>query len=73
MSFDQFYAAMEAGADTKTAQVNVDEYIQYFRPFLEQGKDVFAVPGNIDSITSKGTNKLIYDGANIFTASDDLF
>ena len=40
---------------------------------LEQGKDVFAVPGNIDSITSKGTNKLIYDGANIFTASDDLF
>lgn len=29
----------------------------------ESGKDVFAVPGNIDSIYSKGTNKLINDGA----------
>jgi len=30
---------------------------------LEQGKDVFAVPGNINSIYSVGTNKLIRDGA----------
>lgn len=29
----------------------------------ESGKDVFAVPGNIDSIYSKGTNRLILDGA----------
>ena len=33
---------------------------------LEQGKDVWAVPGNINSKNSEGTNKLIRDGANIF-------
>ena len=30
---------------------------------IEQGKDVFAVPGNINSLNSVGTNKLIKDGA----------
>ena len=32
---------------------------------LEQGKDVFAVPGNINSIYSKGTNKLIQEGLSL--------
>ena len=30
---------------------------------LSQGKDVFAVPGNINSVNSTGTNRLIYEGA----------
>ncbi|WP_368487658.1 DNA-processing protein DprA [Clostridium sp. BJN0013] len=40
---------------------------------LEQGKDVMAVPGSIFSSKSKGTNKLIRDGAHVFTCLQDLF
>ena len=40
MPFDVFYQRMTDGADTKTSQVNVDEYINYFRPFLENGQDI---------------------------------
>ncbi|MFL0195923.1 DNA-processing protein DprA [Clostridium sp. WILCCON 0269] len=40
---------------------------------LEQGKDVMAVPGSIFSSKSKGTNKLIRDGAYVFTCLEDLF
>ena len=38
--FDKFYQMMEDGADTKTSQINADEYITYFKPFLEEGKDL---------------------------------
>jgi DNA processing protein len=39
---------------------------------LEQGRDVFAVPGNIISPMSKGTNKLIRTGATVVTDSADI-
>lgn len=38
--FDQFYEAMANGADTKTSQINAEEYAAYFEPFLQAGKDV---------------------------------
>lgn len=38
-----------------------------------QGRDVYAVPGNITSSNSYGTNKLISDGAFVFTNIEDLF
>ena len=41
--FDQFYEDMKNGADTKTSQVNVDDFLQYFTPFLEEGKDVLHI------------------------------
>ena len=43
MPFDEFYARLSAGAETRTAQVNVSEYVDYFTPFLEQGKDIVHV------------------------------
>ncbi|GIM27819.1 DNA processing protein DprA [Clostridium polyendosporum] len=40
---------------------------------LDQGKDVIAVPGSIFSAQSKGTNKLIRDGAFVFTDIKELY
>lgn len=39
---------------------------------LDEGKDVFAVPGNINSQLSKGTNELIKDGAKLVTNVLDI-
>lgn len=39
---------------------------------LEQGKQVFAIPGNITSINSKGTNELIKQGAKMVTNINDI-
>lgn len=39
---------------------------------LEQGKNVFAIPGNILSATSKGTNELIKQGAKMVTTVEDI-
>lgn len=38
----------------------------------EQGKDIFAIPGNIFSSQSEGTNTLIKDGAKIVTKTEDI-
>lgn len=40
---------------------------------LEQGRDVFAVPGNINSKLSQGTNNLIKEGAYPLTEIEDIF
>ena len=38
--FPEFYQKMADGAMTKTSQVNADEFVEYFRPFLQEGKDI---------------------------------
>ena len=40
MSFEHFYKAMADGAETRTSQVNVAEFTEYFEPFLKAGKDI---------------------------------
>lgn len=39
---------------------------------LEQGKAIYAIPGNINSITSKGTNDLLKQGAKMVTEIQDI-
>jgi DNA processing protein len=39
---------------------------------LEQGKEVFAVPGPIGSPMSAGTNQLLKEGARVVTSAEDI-
>lgn len=39
---------------------------------IEQNKGVFAIPGGIDSVYSKGTNNLIKNGAKIVQNAEDI-
>ena len=53
--FDQFYQAMANGAETRTSQINMEEYREYFEGFLKEGKDVLhlclssGISGSINS------------------------
>lgn len=38
--FDTFYQKMKDGAETRTSQINVEEFKGYFEPFLQEGKDI---------------------------------
>ena len=40
---------------------------------LQQGRDVYVVPGNINSVNSVGTNDLIKQGAKLVTRVEEIF
>lgn len=63
MSLEDFYQHMADGSDTRTSQVNVDEFINYFRPFLEAGKDIL-------HLTLSSGISGVYNSAKI--AAEDL-
>jgi DNA processing protein len=56
---------MVEGAEQSGAKITVDFA-------LEQGREVFAVPGNIFGRGSSGPNKLIQQGAKLVTSVDDI-
>ena len=39
---------------------------------LEEGREVYAIPGNVDSIRSQGTLKLLKQGAKLVTSAADI-
>ena len=39
---------------------------------LEQGKEIFAVPGRITDSLSRGSNRLLKDGASLLTSPEDV-
>lgn len=41
--FAEFYKRMEEGEMTRTSQINVEEFVNYFEPMLKEGKDVLHV------------------------------
>ncbi len=43
ISADDFYRAMSEGAETRTSQINSEEFKEYFRKFLDAGKDILHV------------------------------
>ncbi|MBE5935832.1 MAG: DegV family protein [Lachnospiraceae bacterium] len=43
MSSDELFKTMLAGADTKTSQVGVGEYIDFFTKILDEGNDIFHI------------------------------
>ncbi|MCR5157173.1 MAG: DegV family protein [Butyrivibrio sp.] len=55
--FDEFYKAMANGAMTKTSQVTVGEYVEYFENIIKQGKDILhltlssGISGTLNSAT----------------------
>jgi DNA processing protein len=42
------------------------------RHAMEQGREVFAVPGRVDSRTSRGCHRLLRDGAKLVETVDDV-
>lgn len=43
ISFDDFCLAMKNGAETRTSQINAEEFKNYFEAYLKEGKDVLHV------------------------------
>lgn len=39
---------------------------------ISQGRELFALPGNVDSVNAEGPNELIRSGANVVLSSEDI-
>ena len=43
LPFEDFYRLLKEGAEVTTSQVSISEYVDFFTPFLEAGKDIVHV------------------------------
>lgn len=43
MSFEEFYSKIAAGAMPTTSQVNVGQFMDFFEPYLKDGKDILHI------------------------------
>ena len=43
ISNEEFYQTLANGGEATTSQVNYDEFVEYFTPFLEQGYDILHI------------------------------
>lgn len=43
LSFSDFYQAMRDGGETRTWQLNSEDYSEFFRPYLAEGRDIVYV------------------------------
>lgn len=43
ISFEEFYSRLKSGSDSKTSQVSVGEYEDYFKALLDKGEDVIHI------------------------------
>jgi DegV family protein with EDD domain len=43
ISFDEYYRRIAAGAMPTTSQVNIGEFIEFFEPYLKEGKDILHI------------------------------
>ena len=66
ISYHDFYQAMAEGKMTKTSQISVGEFLEYFTPILESGKDINKIyitkgekHGSITKIIAKAKERRI--------------